>query len=114
MSNKKPTRKFSKAPQGLDEAKSKGQITRCINRNLIETLRSNLQDTDLISKIVAGVNEEVENGILKNGIELLKIAKEPDKQEIKLDGGLEVQKVFVEEKTKKKIDKHIDDFIDGK
>lgn len=37
-----------------------------------------------------------------------------DQIDIKLNGGLEVQKVFIEEKTKKLTDKHIDEFIDGK
>ena len=103
--------KFKKAPQGLDEAKSKGQIEVSIKKNLIETLRTNISDTSLVSKIVEGVNREVENGVYKNGIELLKIAKEPEDKTINLNGGLEVQKVFIDEKTKKSTDEHIDKFL---
>ena len=33
---------------------------------------------------------------------------------LNLNGGIEVQKVFIDEKTKKATDKHIDDFINGK
>ena len=103
--------KFKKAPQGLDEAKSEGQIEVSIKKNLIETLRTNISDTSLVSKIVEGVNREVENGVYKNGIELLKIAKEPEDKTINLNGGLEVQKVFIDEKTKKSTDEHIDKFL---
>lgn len=71
---------FPKAPQGLNDKKSKGQINLSIEKNLIETLRTNIQNTQLVSKIVKGVNEEVESGNYKNGIELLKIAKENEKQ----------------------------------
>ena len=33
---------------------------------------------------------------------------------LNLNGGVEIQKVFIDEKTKKATDKHIDDFINGK
>lgn len=85
MAYKKPECKFKKSPQGLDDNKSKGQIELSIKKNLIETLRSNLEDVGLVSRVVDGVKKEVEEGKLKNAIELLKIAKEPDKQEVKLD-----------------------------
>lgn len=71
---------FTSTNQPSNEAKSKGQINLSIEKNLIETLRTNIQDTQLVSKIVKGVNEEVESGNYKNGIELLKIAKENEKQ----------------------------------
>ena len=85
MAYKKPECTFKKSPQGLDEAKSKGQVNLSIKKNLIETLRSRIDEWDLVDKVVSGVNSEVDNGNLKNAIELLKIAKEPDKQEVKLD-----------------------------
>lgn len=102
---------FPKSPQGLDDKKSEGQINLSIEKNLLETLRTNIKDTKLVSKIVKGVNEEVENGNYKNGIELLKIAKENEKQDISFNGGLEIQKVFIDEATKKNADKHIDEFL---
>lgn len=84
MAYKKPECTFKKSPQGLDEAKSKGQVNLSIKKNLIETLRSRIDEWDLVDKVVSGVNGEVDNGNLKNAIELLKIAKEPEKQEINL------------------------------
>ena len=102
---------FPKSPQGLDDKKSEGQINLSIEKNLLETLRTNIKDTQLVSKIVEGVNKQVENGIYKNGIELLKIAKENEKQDISFNGGLEIQKVFIDEKTKKTTDEHIDKFL---
>jgi hypothetical protein len=103
--------RFTKDNQPTDEAKSKGQVNLSIKKNLIETLRSRIDEWDLVDKVVSGVNSEVDNGNLKNAIELLKIAKEPEKQEINLNGGVEIQKVFIDEATKKETQKHIKDFI---
>lgn len=77
--------RFTSEYQPSPEAKSRGQIEAAKKRNLIETLRSRIDEWDLVDKVVSGVNSEVDNGNLKNAIELLKIAKEPDKQEVKLD-----------------------------
>ena len=85
MAYKKPECKFPKSPQGLDEKKSNGQIKLSTKRNLLETLRTRITEQNLIDDVVAGVVEEVQNGSYKNAIKLIEIAKEPDKQEIKLD-----------------------------
>lgn len=114
LNNLKNQKKFSDEYQPTPEAKSEGQIKKAITRNIIETLRTNIDNTNLVSEIVKGVAEEVAAGNYKNGIELLKIAKEPETQNIKLDGGVEVQKVFIEAKKQKAAEKHIKDFIDDK
>ena len=111
MAYKNPECKFEKSPQGLDEAKSKGQINLSIKRNLLETLRTRIDEHNLIDDVVSGVVEEVQEGKYKNAIELLKIAKEPEAQNINLNGGVEVQKVFIDEATKKETQKHIKEFI---
>lgn len=85
MAYKKPECKFPKAPQGLNEAKSKGQINVSIDKNIIYTLRTRIKEQNLIDDVVCGVVEEVQNGQYKNAIKLIEIAKEPDKQEVKLD-----------------------------
>lgn len=103
--------KFPKSPQGLDEVKSEGQIGLSIGKNLLYTLRTNIQDTNLVKKTVDGVSREVEQGKYDNAIKLINIAKEPEDQNINLNGGLEVQKVFVDEKTKNQVNKHIDKII---
>lgn len=113
MAYKKPECKFKKSPQGLDDAKSKGQIQRAKNNNLICTARTLFDNADILPDLINNVKEEVRNGINKNAIDLLKVIKEPETQEINLNGGLEVQKVFIDEKTKKKADEHIDDIING-
>lgn len=78
MTNKNPVCKFKKSPQGLDEAKSKGQIALSIDNNLIKTLRTRISETNLIDDVVNGVKEEAQNGDFKNAIKLLEIAKEPE------------------------------------
>lgn len=111
--NAKPNYKFPKGDQGLNEAKSQGQIRRSQEKNILAHIRSNLQDRNIISKVFDVVEEEVENGNTKNAIELMKIAKESEDKNINLNGGIEVQKVFIEAKEKQKTDKHIDEFING-
>lgn len=112
LENLKPV-SFTKDNQPTPEAKSEGQKKAAITKNIIATIRTNIEDTNLIQRIVEGVSKEVDAGNYKNGIELLKIAKEPETQNIKLDGGVEVQKVFIDKATKQAANKHIDDFIDG-
>ena len=106
--------KFKKAPQGLDEKKSEGQIERAKNTNLLCSARTLFQNADILPDLIANVKKEVLNGNNRNAIDLLKVIKEPEAQDINLNGGIEVQKVFIDEKTKKATDKHIDDFINGK
>lgn len=113
LKNLKPVL-YSKDNQPTPEAKSEGQRIASINKNILATIRTNIEDTNLIQRIVQGVSKEVDEGNYKNGIELLKIAKEPETQNINLNGGVEIQKVFVDAETKKKTQQHIQDFIDGK
>ena len=113
LENLKKGKRFSKAPQGLDEKKSEGQIERAKNTNLLCSARTLFQNADILPDLIANVKQEVLNGNNKNAIDLLKVIKEPEAQDINLNGGIEVQKIFVEEKTKKQTDKHIDDFING-
>lgn len=68
----------------INRKKSEGKIKASINKNLLHTLRSRITEWDLIDKVVAGVNEEVEEGNYKNAIKLIDIAKEPEKQDINL------------------------------
>lgn len=81
----KNLRPIDNSDEAINQAKSRGKIEASIKRNLLETLRTRIDEWDLIDKVVLGVNKEVGNGKFKNAIELLKIAKEPEKQELKLD-----------------------------
>lgn len=96
----------------INQRKSEGKIEASIKRNLLATLRTRIDEHNLIDDIVSGVAEEVQEGKYKNAIELLKIAKEPEDKNINLNGGVEVQKVFIDEATKKETQKHIKEFID--
>lgn len=103
--------KFKKAPQGLDEAKSKGQIKKSKTLNVLATLRTEMFNRDIIPKILDVVQVEVEAGNAKNAIELLKITKEPEKQEINLNGDVGIQKVYVTKREQKKVKDHIAEVI---
>ena len=113
LENLKKGKRFPKAPQGLDDRKSEGQIERAKNTNLLCSARTLFQNADILPDLIANVKQEVLSGNNKNAIDLLKVIKEPEDQNINLNGGLEVQRVFIDEKTKKKTDDHIDKFIDG-
>lgn len=71
-----------------------------------------LLDTEgIIDGTIDTIKEEVQNGNLKNAIELLKLVKPNETQVQQITGALEVQKIFITEDEKKETDKHIDDVI---
>jgi len=115
LENLNKRKKFPKSPQGLDEAKSNGQINLSIEKNILATLRTEIKsNTTILKDLPQGIQNEVKNGKYDNAIKLLNIIKEPEEQNINLNGGLEVQKIYIEQEQKRKVDKHIDDFINGK
>lgn len=109
--NPKRNNTFSKAPQGLDDKKSQGQINRSKELNILSHIRSNIHDRNIISKTFDVIETELEAGITKNAIEVLKIAKENEKQDINLTGGVEVQKVYITKEEQEEVKKHIDEMI---
>lgn len=106
--------RFSKTNQPTEEAKSNGQIEKAKNRNLLYSARTLFDNADILPDLVNNLKKEVSEGNNKNTIEFLKIIKEPETQNINLNGGVEVQKVFIDAETKQKTKQHIQDFIDGK
>ena len=82
--NLKKGKKFSKEYQPSPEAKSKGAIKANAEKNILLNLRTKLNEYNTVDKVVEGINKEVEDGNYKNAIELIKIAREPEKQEIDL------------------------------
>ena len=82
--NLKKGKRFSKEYQPSPEAKSEGAIKANAEKNILLNLRTKLNEFKTVDKVVEGVNKEIENGVYKNAIELLKIAKEPEKQELNL------------------------------
>ena len=113
MTNKnKPTNAFKRSPQDMDEAKSRGQIKRRQEYNILAHIRSNIEDRNIISKTFDVIECELEAGKTKNAIEVLKIAKENEKQDINLTGGVEVQKVYVTPEQQQQALEHIKKVID--
>ena len=82
--NLKKGKRFTSEYQPSPEAKSEGAIRANAEKNILLNLRTKLNEFKTVDKVVEGVNKEIENGVYKNAIELLKIAKEPEKQEINL------------------------------
>lgn len=109
--NPKRTHKFPQSPQGLDAKKSEGQINLAKNNNILYTARTLFENADILPQMINNIKKEVEMGVNRNAIDFFKAIKENETQNIKLDGGLEVQKVFVTKEEKKEVDKHIDEII---
>lgn len=108
LSNLKP---IDNSDPKIKEAQDIGKIEAQAKKNIrlcLETKLFKVKAVDLV------VDDAVQNKNYRALIELIKIAKGNEDQNINLNGGLEVQKVFIDEKTKKQVDKHIDEFIDGK
>lgn len=75
--------RFKKAPQGLDEAKSKGQVERAKKTNLLCTARTLFENANILPDLVDNLKEEVQEGETKNAIKFFDVIKEPEKQELK-------------------------------
>lgn len=85
LKNLEKRKKFPKAPQGLDEAKSKGQIELAKNTNLLCSARTMFENAEILPELVANLKEEVVNGEVKNAIKFFDVIKEAEKQELKID-----------------------------
>ena len=105
--------KFKKSPQGLDDKKSQGRIDHFACRNILESLRTKTSETDILQDMVDTIAKETKTGKIDNALKLVGLIKEPEDKTVKLQGGFQVQKVYVDAKTKKATKKHIDEFIDG-
>lgn len=93
---------FPKAPQGLNEAKSQGQINLSREKNIIKTLRLRIGETNIIENLVDGLVEEVNNKEYKNALKLLDIIKEPEKNEtvVNINQAVQVNKEDIDEAVK--------------
>ena len=79
--------------------------------NMLTELFELLDKEGIIDGTIDTIKEEVQNGNIKNAIELLKLVKPNETQVQQITGALEVQKIFITEDEKKETDKHIDDVI---
>ena len=112
MANKNPSEntRFTSNNQPSPESKSKGQVQRAKNMNILATARTLFESANILPDLIDNIQEEVQNGFNKNAIELLKIIKEPEKQTIELEG--QVQKIYVTKEEIKNVKDHIKEFIE--
>lgn len=113
LENLKKRKSFPKAPQGLDKEKSDGQIQSRKEFNVNCTLRTFTENYNAIPTAFDSAIEQAKKGKPESLIKLIQLAKEPEAQNINLNGGVEVQKVFIDDATKKAAKKHIKEFIDS-
>ena len=79
--------------------------------NMLYELFELLDREGIIDGTIDTIKEEVKSGNIKNAIELLKLVKPNELQMQQITGGVEIQKVFITEKERREVDKHIDDVI---
>lgn len=92
---------FQKAPQGLDDKKSRGQIDLALEKNIIKTLRTRISETNILENLVKGVAEETECGIYKNALKLVEIVKEPESAPVvNINQAVQVNKKSINEAVK--------------
>lgn len=90
LENLKKGRRFKKGPQGLDENKSRGQMNRSRNMNILATARTLFESAEILPKLIDNIGEQVDEGQNKDALTLLNIIKEPEKQQIEIDGEAKV------------------------
>ncbi len=78
---------------------------------MLDDLFKLLDKKGIIDGTIDTIKEEVKSGNIKNAIELLKLVKPNELQMQQITGGVEIQKVFITEKERQEVDKHIDDVI---
>ena len=101
LKNLEKRKKFPKAPQGLDEAKSEGQIELAKNTNLLCSARTMFQNAEILPELVANLKEEVSNGEVKNAIKFFDVIKETESNTtVNINQAVQVNKQDVENAVK--------------
>lgn len=101
LKNLENGKRFGKAPQGLDEAKSNGQIELAKNTNLLCSARTMFQNADILPELVSNLKDEVANGEVKNAIKFFDVIKEPENNTtVNINQAVQVNKRDVEEAVK--------------
>lgn len=96
----------------MQELQNIGKIEASKKKNLLFSARTMFDNAEILPDMVDAIKEEVQKGKLKNAIAFFNAIKESETQNINLNGGVEVQKIFIDEKTKQETKKHIKEFID--
>lgn len=87
----KNLRPIDNSNEAINQAKSNGQLARSIARNILATLRTNVEEkTNLLEDVPKGIQAEVNQGKFDNALKLLNIIKEPEKQDIGITGDIEL------------------------
>lgn len=96
----------------IKKAQDMGKIEASKKKNLLYTARTLYENAGILPVLVQNLKKEVAEGNNKNAIAFFNTIKESEDKNINLNGGVEVQKVFIDEKTKEEAKKHIEEFLD--
>lgn len=105
---------FSSTYQPNPENISKGMIESRKKKLLLEQAREQFSKANIIPKLIKNIQYEVDEGINKNAIELLKILKETETQQVNIKGAFAgVHKIFVTKEEDLEARKHIKDVLEN-
>lgn len=89
--NKKNSTSFTKDNQPSGDAKSAGQLKRRSDLNIRLSLETKLFEIKAVDAVIEVAQKEVEEGNIRNMVELIKIAKGNEPQEIITGGDLKIE-----------------------
>ena len=99
--NLEKRKKFPKSPQGLNEAKSRGQVERARNTNLLGSARTMFENADILPDLVANLKDEVASGQVKNAIKFFDVIKETESSTtVNINQAVQVNKKNIEDAVK--------------
>ena len=98
LKNLEKRKKFPKAPQGLDKAKSEGQIELAKNTNLLCSARTMFENANILPDLITNLKEEVSEGYIKNAIKFFEVIKETENNTtVNINQAVQVNKKDVED-----------------
>ena len=98
LKNLEKRKKFCKAPQGLDKAKSEGQIELSKNTNLLCSARTMFENANILPDLIINLKEEVSEGYIKNAIKFFEVIKETENNTtVNINQAVQVNKKDVED-----------------
>lgn len=116
LKNLKPINERPKKEQRKIQSqggKKSGEVRREKRKreNMLPDLFELLDKAGIIDGSIETIANEVQNGNVKNALELLKLVKPNELQQQQIMGSLAVQKIFITQKEQQETDEHIDNVI---
>lgn len=92
---------------------SEGMIEKRKSQNLVFTARTLMEQANILPMLIDNIRQEVEEGYNKNALELFRLIKEPEAQQIDVKAAVAgIQKIYVSKKEESEVLNHIKEVIE--